>query len=152
MKKKLYKSLNQDQISKLIKINYPFQMVDKIIKLKPSKYGIGVKNIKKNDWFFKCHLINQPLMPGTLQVEAMLQTIVCVVYANDNKNNNNFLITKSSANFFRKINSAGKLEIEVKILYLNKGILEAKATVKFKKNITSEGKFKFINKMFFKKK
>ena len=152
MSYKLNSILNQNQISKLIKINPPFLMVDQIKILKHAKYGKGIKIINENEWFFKCHLLNNPLMPGTLQIESMLQTIIAIIYSNSKKKNKNLLITKSSANFFRKINSKGKLEITAKILNFKKGILEANAVTKFKGLKTSEGKFKFIDPKFFKKK
>ena len=152
MRHKLNNNLNQNQISKLIKINHPFLMVDQIKKLKPAKYGEGIKIINENEWFFKCHLLNEPLMPGTLQIESMLQTIICIIYSDSKKKYGNLLITKSNANFFRKINSAGKLEIKANILDLKKGIIEANAVTKFKGLKASEGKFKFIDPKFFKKK
>ena len=36
--------------------------------------------IKLSDWFFKSHFIGEPTMPGTLQIEAMLQTTVYLIY------------------------------------------------------------------------
>ena len=57
-------------------------MIDKIVDISDLKSATGKKIINKNSWFFKCHFIDQPMMPGTLIEEAMLQTIVTTLYSN----------------------------------------------------------------------
>ena len=74
--------LNKAKIISLTKITEPFLMVDSINNILNLKSATGIKIIKKNSWFFKCHFINQPMMPGTLIEEAMLQTIVAMLYSN----------------------------------------------------------------------
>ena len=45
----------------------------------PKKSGIGRKLLKQDEWFFKSHFTDvEPVMPGTLQTECMLQTIIAV--------------------------------------------------------------------------
>ena len=66
------KKLNKKKIISLTKITEPFLMIDKIVNILDLKSATGKKRISKNSWFFKCHFINQPLMPGTLIEEAML--------------------------------------------------------------------------------
>jgi len=43
-------------------------------------YAHGKKTVVKNDWFFSCHFWNDPVMPGSLGVESMIQAleIFCV--------------------------------------------------------------------------
>ena len=41
-------------------------MIDKIVNIINLKSSRGVKYIKKDSWFFKCHFLNNPVMPGTL--------------------------------------------------------------------------------------
>jgi 3-hydroxymyristoyl/3-hydroxydecanoyl-(acyl carrier protein) dehydratase len=47
------------------------------------KYGKGLifasKEINSQDWFYRCHFFQDPVMPGSLGVEAVLQTLA--VYA-----------------------------------------------------------------------
>ena len=38
-------------------------------------YIYGRKDIKLTDWYFKCHFHQDPVMPGSLGVEAMLQAM-----------------------------------------------------------------------------
>ena len=37
------------------------------------KLAKASKQFNKNVWFYNEHFLDQPMMPGTLQVEAMLQ-------------------------------------------------------------------------------
>ena len=42
--------------------------------------GIRIKILTEEDWFFKCHMQRELVMPGTLQIEAMLQPLVLTIY------------------------------------------------------------------------
>lgn len=123
------KILNKRQIIALTKIKQPFLMIDKIENLIKLKSSVGLKNITKSSWFFKSHFINNPVMPGTLIEEAMLQTIVCTLYSSKKFNNKLCLITSSKTNFYRKISEPSILRIKVKILKITKLKIEAKAFV-----------------------
>jgi len=55
-------------------------LLDKLIIAKnQGQYGIGyihaTKFVKPYDWFFTCHFYQDPVMPGSLGVEAVLQAI-----------------------------------------------------------------------------
>lgn len=129
------KHLNKRQIIKLIKINKPFLMIDKIIKIFKYKSATGVKKIDRNEWFFKCHFTNQPLMPGTLIEESMLQTIVSLLYLNKNFKEQNLLIASAKTNFFSKITKPTILYINIKILKITNLKIETSALAINKDNI-----------------
>ena len=121
-------------------------MLDKLVNLIPGQSGTGIKSITNKEWFYKSHFIDDPVMPGTLQMEAMLQTIVAIVYSDPNmKNKKNCLIAKTTTNFYSKINTAGDLRIEAKIIKNLRGAMEAKATVFFNNKKVSDGLFKYFN-------
>ncbi len=58
---------------------YPLLMVDEVepVNWSAGKYGlgrvIGYKYIKKEDWYFHDHFYQDPVMPGSLGLEAMVQ-------------------------------------------------------------------------------
>jgi len=139
------KILSKKDLIKILKITDPFLLLDKVEKIDPGKNGIGVKVLKDDEWFFKCHLIGEPIMPGTLQTEAMLQTIISIIYFSSSKEEKNCLITKSSTNFFSKINKKGEMIINAEILNNRNGAIEAKASIFFEKKKVSGGLFKFFN-------
>ena len=149
MKKKnyiLYKSV----LKNILKISDPFIMIDKVTNIMPFKEGIGVKNIRKNEWFYKCHIFNNdPMMPGTLQIEAMLQTTIAVLFLK-NKQIEKYLITKCESNFFSKIRSTGTMKVIIQIIKEKNGIIESRGEIFFNRKKISNGIFKFINPKIFK--
>ena len=129
------KQLNNKEIILLTKIAKPFLMIDKIIDISDLKYATGKKIINKNSWFFKCHFIDQPMMPGTLIEETMLQTIVATLYSNKKFKNKILLITSCKTNFYAKVNVPTTLNIDIKISKITKLKVETNAVVKNHKNI-----------------
>ena len=138
-------NLNKTELSTLLRISDPFLMIDEVIDIIPNISGHGFKHLKKDEWFYKCHFTNEPIMPGTLQVEAMLQTIIAIIYSDSKLIKKNSLITKASANFYLKINTSGKLTINAQINKNERGIVQGKADVFFDNKKASDGIFKFIN-------
>lgn len=61
--------------------NGRMQLIDEIQLVDPNGgpwrrgYIRAVKKITPDDWFFKCHFIDDPIMPGTLSIEAFIQTM-----------------------------------------------------------------------------
>ena len=110
-------------------------MVDNIKNIVNLKSATGIKKINKNSWFFKCHFTNQPMMPGTLLEEAMLQTIVATLYSSKKFKDKVCLITSSKTNFYSKVDKPTILNIDIKILKITKLKVETSAIVKNYKNI-----------------
>ena len=61
------------QIKQYLPHRYPFLLVDRILELEKSKRIVGIKNVSYNEYFFKGHFPEKPIMPGVLIVESMAQ-------------------------------------------------------------------------------
>jgi 3-hydroxyacyl-[acyl-carrier-protein] dehydratase len=138
MKKKI-----NDKI-KILKIKEPFLMLDKVTNFKKNKSCVGHKKVKLNDWFFKSHFIDEPTMPGTLQIEAMLQTTVYLIYKSLNKTNERCIISNISTRLLNRINKTGNLKIYSKIIKIKKGTIQCESFIIFDRKMTCSGKFFFI--------
>lgn len=136
--------LNKRELITLLNIGSPFLMLDQVSNISPEKSGIGKKTLKNDEWFFSCHFINEPVMPGTLQTEAMLQTAVSIIYASEDVMKKECLIVKSSSNFFLKIEKPGEIVIKANVSLGQKGGAEAKTKLYYNSKLASDGNFKFI--------
>ena len=72
-------SLNQSQIKEYIPHREPFLFIDELIDIKKLQKATGVKTFTKNDYFFRGHFPEQPVVPGVILVEMMAQTAAALI-------------------------------------------------------------------------
>ena len=106
--------------------------------------GSGIKEIKKDEWFYKCHFVDEPVMPGTLQAECMLQTIIAIIYSDKDIKIKNCLVVKNSVNLLSMICDPGQIEVKAEVVSIISGGIQAKAKLYFQDKIVSDGSFRFI--------
>ena len=136
--------LEKNDLSSILRISDPFLMLDKLIDISPSISGVGIKEINRDEWFFKCHFVDEPVMPGTLQSECMLQTVIGVIYSDIKNSIRNCLVVKNTVNLYSKITHPGIIKVEAKILSISNGGIQAKAKLFFQDKLASDGVFRFI--------
>ena len=71
--------LDIDQIKQLIPHRNPFLFVDKCEVITPGEHGRSEKIFSNDEYFFKGHFPDNPIVPGVIIVEAMAQTAGIVV-------------------------------------------------------------------------
>lgn len=60
-------------IAELLPHRYPFQLVDRVLRLVDGERIVALKNLSLLDPFFRGHFPDNPVMPGVLICEAMAQ-------------------------------------------------------------------------------
>jgi 3-hydroxyacyl-[acyl-carrier-protein] dehydratase len=65
--------LSKEKIKQIIPYDDPFLFVDKILEISDDEI-IGEKQTSKDDYYFKGHFVDFPIMPGVLIVEGIAQT------------------------------------------------------------------------------
>ena len=62
----------------LLPHRYPFLLVDRIVEYERGKRIVGLKNVTRNEPFFDGHFPGNPVMPGVLLVEALVQSAAII--------------------------------------------------------------------------
>tara|TARA_B100000989_G_scaffold211561_1_gene160603 strand:+ start:1150 stop:1584 length:435 start_codon:yes stop_codon:yes gene_type:complete len=71
--------LDLKTIKELIPHRNPFLFIDKCEIKIPGEHGVSYKKFNEDEYFFKGHFPNNPIVPGVIIVEAMAQTAGIVV-------------------------------------------------------------------------
>ena len=110
--------LEIQEIKKLIPHRDPFLFVDRCEIIIPGEHGKSEKIFSKEEYFFKGHFPDNPIVPGVIIVEAMAQTagIVVSYKLRDYKEKSVLFMSVNKAKFRKPILPNDKVYFEVKFL------------------------------------
>jgi 3-hydroxyacyl-[acyl-carrier-protein] dehydratase len=137
--------MHVDEISQHLEITPPFLMIDYVKEVIPGKSAIGVKKLTSDDWFFDCHLKRELAMPGTLQIEAMLQTLVLTIYTIEGHRGKLSFVSKICTRLFSKVSPGDPLFIHANLNSFRRGIAEGVAVGEINEKRVCEGEFTLIS-------
>ncbi len=111
-------NLQKEEIKELIPHRDPFLFVDSCKVIKPGEHGISDRLFTKDEYFFKGHFPNQPIVPGVIIVEAMAQTagIVVSYKLKEFKEKSVLFMSVNKAKFRKPIHPDEKVSFEVKFI------------------------------------
>jgi len=138
-------SLEFDQIIDHLNITPPFLMIDFIEEIKPGKSAHGVKKISQDEWFFQCHLKEDGIMPGVLQIEAMLQTLVLTLYTMDEHKGKLSYISDINTKLISKVSPDSQLDIYADLLSYKRGVAKGVAIGLVNGEKVCQGEFTFLS-------
>lgn len=109
--------LNINEIKEIIPHREPFLLIDRIDEYEPGVSAKGIKNVTYNEYFFRGHFPQEPVMPGVLIVEALAQTgAVSILSLEDNKGKTAYFAGLDKVKFKRKVIPGDTLELSVEII------------------------------------
>ena len=135
--------LEIEEIKKLIPHRDPFLFVDTCEIIKPGEQGKSYKLFTENEYFFKGHFPENPIVPGVIIVEAMAQTAGIVVSYNlrEFKEKSVLFMSVNKAKFRKPIFPNDKISFEVKFINSVRDVYKFEGTC-YKEDIkVSEAEF-----------
>lgn len=67
--------LTFSEITLLLRHRYPLLLIDGVTLVEPFQLCHAFKNLTYNEWFFPSHFPTDPILPGSLIIEAFTQAV-----------------------------------------------------------------------------
>ena len=139
--------MNISQISAILNRKYPMLLLDGVTYIEPRVICRAYKNLTYNEWFFPEHFPNQPIMPGSLQIEAFTQAVALPLLISEDANNLPvipiLLAGVDKVRFYKSVPPGYRFEICAQIERIAMGIATASATGSVNNEIVSECKITY---------
>lgn len=133
------------EIQALLPHRPPFVLVDKIIEFEPRTRIVGLKNVSATDPAIQGHFPENPIYPGVLIIESMIQTAT-VLFMKDPEFSGRLPTVDHIAelNFKRSVYPGDQLRLEMTAIKVSgpQFTMEAKALVEGR--VVCEGQFTFL--------
>jgi 3-hydroxyacyl-[acyl-carrier-protein] dehydratase len=67
---------NYDYLLQIQNNRYPYLFIDKILSIEPGRRVSTQKSFTYNEWFFPIHFENDPIVPGFIIMELLIQSFI----------------------------------------------------------------------------
>lgn len=125
-----------------------FILIDKILEYEKGKSAIGVKDVTMTEDFLADHFPRFPVMPGVLQLEAILQLVSWLVFVTRDFSVKTKVVDIKGAKFSGFVRPGDKMIIKVYITSIDDEGVQFKAKVfvddKVKSSVNS-GSLSYVN-------
>lgn len=133
--------MTQEEIKKIIPHRDPFLLIDTIEEMEEGKRVVATKYMKPDEFWFKGHFPDYPVVPGVLMLEMMAQAgAVSMLAMPENKGKLGFFGGVKEAKFRRQVKPGDTLRIEVEIIKVKGpvGVGKGVCTVDGEKAVSAE--------------
>src|SRR5690554_2891016 len=108
-----------DDIKKILPHRDPFLLIDEVTEIKPLKRAVGKKYISKDEFYFKGHFPEYPVMPGVLILETMAQVGAVALLSDESfKGKIAFFAGVDKAKFRRQVRPGDTLVVKCELTRL----------------------------------
>ena len=143
--------LKSDEIKNLLPHREPFLFVDKCEIIEVGIKGVGYRKFLPNEFFFKGHFPELPIVPGVILIEALAQTAGIVISKTFDENEEDksvLFLSVSDAKFRKPVLPNDDISFEVEKLNNVKSVYKFFGLAKNNSTKVCEAKFSamIINK------
>ena len=121
------RDLNPIEIQKYQANRYPWFFLDIITEVKPGSYAKGFKNFTYNEWFFPPHFADNPIVPGFILTEALVQVFIMSFLTLEGNEGAIATDLSSSSRFLLEVKPGDRLDIEANLHSYNRGIAKGES-------------------------
>jgi 3-hydroxyacyl-[acyl-carrier-protein] dehydratase len=133
-----------DVIETILPHRPPFLLLDEVAELEPGRRVVAHRAVRADDWWFKGHFPDRPVMPGVLIVEAMAQTgAVAVLIEEENRGKIAFFAGIDDCRFKRVVEPGDVLTLACEIAAVRGPIGRGKATAHVGGELAARGTLTF---------
>jgi 3-hydroxyacyl-[acyl-carrier-protein] dehydratase len=108
--------IGAERILEMIPHRHPFLMIDKVVDADANVRATGIKDVSPDEYYFKGHFPQRPVMPGVLIVEAMAQTAAVLVVhtlGRESEGKLVYFMSIDNARFRRPVTPGDRLHVHV---------------------------------------
>jgi len=134
----------RDEIETILPHRAPFLLIDEVTELDPGRRVVARRDVNADDWWFRGHFPERPVMPGVLIVEAMAQAgAVAVLIEEENRGKIAFFAGIDDCRFKRIVEPGDVLTLVCDIDTVRGPIGRGKATAHVGADLAARGTLTF---------
>ena len=134
----------KDVIESILPHRDPFLLIDEVTELEPGSRVVARRRVDADDWWFRGHFPERPVMPGVLIVEAMAQTgAIAVLVEEENRGKIAFFAGIDDCRFKRIVSPGETLTLACEIDQVRGPIGRGKATAHVDGRLAARGTLTF---------
>lgn len=134
----------RDEIERILPHRAPFLLIDEVTELDPGRRVVARREVLADDWWFRGHFPQRPVMPGVLIVEAMAQAgAVAVLIEEENRGKIAFFAGIDDCRFKRIVEPGDVLTLVCDIDTVRGPIGRGKATAHVGAELAARGTLTF---------
>lgn len=129
----------------MLDIQPPYLMIDSFEIIEKGAKAKALKKLTDADWFFSCHLPKTQIMPATLQIEGMLQTLVLLIYASVEHGDQRAFITDIQVKILSAAVPEQDIEYEAELLSSKRGVSKGTVVGRSLGKVVCKGSFTYAS-------
>lgn len=138
----ILRNLGPIEIQKYQANRYPWFFLDIIEEVVPGISAKGYKNFTYNEWFFPPHFEDNPIVPGFVLTESLVQMfIMTFLTLENNKGAIATDLSSSSSRFLLEVKPGDKLDIEAKLDSYKRGLAKGSSVGYIKGKIALKAEY-----------